>query len=163
MELYGLELMADFPTSIPRQRRSIPIIKNTWLIDVDGSKNRITNYSVKAIIEDRNGDLLIGTWSSGLMRFRRGGNTFYRYPQLNEANSAYSLFLDKHNRLWVEPGDTVLCVLDNPQNVRQPEMHQYPYSTNHFDIFYKIVHDPVTKTLWALYPRRCVLSRKRYA
>lgn len=26
MELYGLELMADFPTSIPRQRRSIPII-----------------------------------------------------------------------------------------------------------------------------------------
>ena len=28
-------------------------------------------------------------------------------------------------------------------------MHQYPYSTNHFDIFYKIVHDPVTKTLWA--------------
>ena len=28
-------------------------------------------------------------------------------------------------------------------------MHQYPYSTNHFDTFYKIVHDPVTKTLWA--------------
>lgn len=28
-------------------------------------------------------------------------------------------------------------------------MHQYPYSTSHFDTFYKIVHDPVTKTLWA--------------
>lgn len=123
--------------------------KNTWLIDVDGSKNRITNYSVKAIIEDRNGDLLIGTWSSGLMRFRRGGNTFYRYPQLNEANSAYSLFLDKHNRLWVGTWGYGVVRLDNPQNVRQPEIHQYPYSTNHFDIFYKIVHDPVTKTLWA--------------
>lgn len=123
--------------------------KNTWLIDVDGSKNRITNYSVKAIIEDRNGDLLIGTWSAGLMRFRRGGNTFYRYPQLNEANSAYSLFLDKHNHLWVGTWGYGVVRLDNPQNVRQPEMHQYPYSTNHFDIFYKIVHDPVTKTLWA--------------
>lgn len=123
--------------------------KNTWLIDVDGSKYRISNYSVKAIIEDRNGDLLIGTWSAGLMRFRRGGNTFYRYPQLNDANSAYSLFLDKHNRLWVGTWGYGVVRLDNPQNVRQPEMHQYPYSTNHFDIFYKIVHDPVTKTLWA--------------
>ena len=123
--------------------------KNTWLIDVDGSKNRITNYSVKAIIEDRNGDLLIGTWSAGLMRFHRGGNTFYRYPRLNTTNSAYSLFLDKHNRLWVGTWGYGVVRLDNPGNVRQPEMHQYPYSTSHFDTFYKIVHDPVTKTLWA--------------
>lgn len=123
--------------------------KNTWLIDADGSKNRITNYSVKAIIEDRNGDLLIGTWSAGLMRFRRGSNTFYRYPRLNALNSAYSLFLDKHNHLWVGTWGYGVVRLDNPQNVRQPEMHQYPYSTNHFDTFYKIVHDPVTKTLWA--------------
>mgnify|MGYP003369350512 FL=1 len=123
--------------------------KNTWLIDVDGSKNRMTNYSVKAIIEDRNGDLLIGTWSAGLMRFRRGSNTFYRYPRLNALNSAYSLFLDKHNHLWVGTWGYGVVRLNNPQNVRQPEMHQYPYSTNHFDTFYKIVHDPVTKTLWA--------------
>ena len=123
--------------------------KNTWLIEVDGSKNRISNYSVKAIIEDRNGDLLIGTWSAGLMRFRRGSNTFYRYPQLNDANSAYSLFLDNHNHLWVGTWGYGVVRLDNPQNVRQPGIHQYPYSTNHFDIFYKIVHDPVTKTLWA--------------
>ena len=123
--------------------------KNTWLIDVDGSKNRMTNYSVKAIIEDRNGDLLIGTWSAGLMRFRRGSNTFYRYPRLNALNSAYSLFLDKHNHLWVGTWGYGVVRLDNPGNVRQPKMHQYPYSTSHFDTFYKIVHDPVTKTLWA--------------
>ena len=123
--------------------------KNARLIDIDGSKNRITNYSVKAIIEDRNGDLLIGTWSAGLLRFRRGGNTFYRYPRLNATNSAYSLFLDKHDHLWVGTWGYGVVRLDNPGNVRQPEMHQYPYSTNHFDTFYKIVHDPVTKTLWA--------------
>ena len=123
--------------------------KNASLIDIDGSKNRITNYSVKAIIEDRNGDLLIGTWSAGLLRFRRGGNTFYRYPRLNATNSAYSLFLDKHDHLWVGTWGYGVVRLDNPGNVRQPEMHQYPYSTNHFDTFYKIVHDPVTKTLWA--------------
>ena len=123
--------------------------KNAWLIDEDGSRKKIPGYSVKAIIEDRNGDLLIGTWSAGLMRFRRGGNTFYRYPRLNTTNSAYSLFLDKHNHLWVGTWGYGVVRLDNPGNVRQPEMHQYPYSTNHFDTFYKIVHDPVTKTLWA--------------
>ena len=123
--------------------------KNAWLIDENGSRKKMPGYSVKAIIEDRNGDLLIGTWSSGLMRFRRGGNTFYRYPQLNATNSAYSLFLDKHNHLWVGTWGYGVMRLDNPGNVRQPEMHQYPYSTSHFDTFYKIVHDPVTKTLWA--------------
>lgn len=123
--------------------------KNAWLIDENGSRKKMPGYSVKAIIEDRNGDLLIGTWSSGLMRFRRGSNTFYRYPRLNATNSAYSLFLDKHNHLWVGTWGYGVVRLDNPGNVRQPEMHQYPYSTSHFDTFYKIVHDPVTKTLWA--------------
>ena len=123
--------------------------KNAWLIDEDGSRKKVHGYSVKAIIEDRNGDLLIGTWSAGLMRFRRGGNTFYCYPRLNTTNSAYSLFLDKHQRLWVGTWGYGVVRLDNPGNVRQPEMHKYPYSTNHFDTFYKIVHDPVTKTLWA--------------
>ena len=123
--------------------------KNAWLIDENGSRKKMPGYSVKAIIEDRNGDLLIGTWSAGLMRFRRGGNTFYRYPQLNATNSAYSLFLDKHQRLWVGTWGYGVVRLDNPGNVRQPEMHQYPYSANHFDTFYKIAHDPVTKTLWA--------------
>lgn len=46
--------------------------KNTWLIDESGHKAKITNYSVKAIAEDKNGDLLIGTWSAGLLRFNRG-------------------------------------------------------------------------------------------
>ena len=123
--------------------------KKAWLIDEDGSRKKMPGYSVKAIIEDRNGDLLIGTWSSGLMRFHRGGNTFYRYPRLNATNSAYSLFLDKHQRLWVGTWGYGVVRLDNPGNVRQPEMHQYPYSTSHFDTFYKIIHDPVTKTLWA--------------
>ena len=123
--------------------------KNAWLIDENGSRKKMPGYSVKAIIEDRNGDLLIGTWSAGLMRFRRGGNTFYRYPRLNATNSAYSLFLDKHQRLWVGTWGYGVVRLDNPRNVRQPEIHQYSYSTSHFDTFYKIIQDPVTKTLWA--------------
>ena len=123
--------------------------QNTWLIDENGHKQKISRYSVKAIVEDQNGDLLIGTWSSGLMRFKRGTNIMYRYPSFNATNSAYSLFFDKHRRLWVGTWGYGVVRLDNPGNVRQPGAHQYPYSASHFDTFYKIVHDPVTKTLWA--------------
>lgn len=123
--------------------------QNTWLIDENGHKQKISRYSVKAIVEDQNGDLLIGTWSSGLMRFKRGTNIMYRYPSFNATNSAYSLFFDKHRRLWVGTWGYGVVRLDNPGNVRQPGAHQYPYSASHFDSFYKIVHDPVTKTLWA--------------
>ena len=123
--------------------------QNTWLIDENGHKQKISRYSVKAIVEDQNGDLLIGTWSSGLMRFKRGTNIMYRYPSFNATNSAYSLFFDKHRRLWVGTWGYGVVRLDNPGNVRQPGVHQYPYSASHFDTFYKIVHDPVTKTLWA--------------
>lgn len=75
--------------------------KNTWLVDSNGKKTKMGGYSVKAIVEDKNGDLLIGTWSSGLLRLHRGSHTFLRYPVLSDMNSAYSLFFDSKQRLWV--------------------------------------------------------------
>lgn len=123
--------------------------KNSWLIDEYGNKLRMTNYSVKAIVEDTNGDLLIGTWSAGLLRFKVGRHTFQRYPKLNATNSAYSLYLDKLQRLWVGTWGYGVLRIDNPANVRNPLIKQYPYSTNHFDTYYKIVEDPVTQSLWA--------------
>ena len=123
--------------------------KNTWLVDSNGKKTKMGGYSVKAIVEDKNGDLLIGTWSSGLLRLHRGSHTFQRYPVLNDMNSAYSLFFDSKQRLWVGTWGYGVIRLDNPGDVRNPKIYKYPYNTNHFDIFYKITEDPVTHTLWA--------------
>ncbi len=122
---------------------------NTWLIDELGNKLRMTDYSVKAIVEDTNGDLLLGTWSAGLLRFKVGGHSFVRYPKLNAANSAYSLFFDKYHRLWVGTWGYGVVRIDNPDNVKTPMITQYPYTTSHFDTYYKIVEDPVTRSLWA--------------
>ncbi len=123
--------------------------ENTWLLDELGNKLRTTDYSVKAIVEDTNGDLLIGTWSAGLLRFKVGGHTFVRYPKLNATNSAYSLFFDKYHRLWVGTWGYGVLRIDNPGNVKTPTIIQYPYTTSHFDTYYKIVEDPVTHSLWA--------------
>ena len=83
------------------------------------------------------------------MRLKRGSNVFRSYPKLNDRNSAYSLFFDRNHRLWVGTwGYGVLCI-SNPDNLKNPQYHQYPYATNNFDIFYKFVEDPTTNTLWA--------------
>ena len=122
---------------------------NTLMMEANGQKRQMFNYSVKSIVEDKNGDLLVGTWSAGLLRLRRGSHTFLRYPQLNAMNSAYSLFFDRYHRLWVGTWGYGVMRIDNPNDFRNPKIFQYPYSTSHFDTYYKIVEDPITHTLWA--------------
>lgn len=122
---------------------------NSWIVNTDGNKSRTGNFSPKAILEDRNGEMLIGTWNSGLMRLYRKTNTFVRYPLINSKNSVYSLFFDSHHRLWAGSWGNGIVRIDNPDNLRQPKIHQYPYSTGYFDTFYKIVENRRTHTLWA--------------
>lgn len=123
--------------------------RNSWEMTANGRKQRLGQYSVKAILEDSNGDLLVGTWANGLLRLKKGTNTFLCYPQINSKNSAYSLFLDSRHRLWVGSWGCGVLRIDNPNNVFHPIMHQYPYKVGYFDIFYNIVENRQTKHLWA--------------
>ena len=50
-------------------------------------------------IQNPDGDLFIGTWSSGLFRFDPSAAAFFAYPAFNEAGSAFSLLLDSRDRL----------------------------------------------------------------
>ena len=83
-------------------------------LDPERQKTDSTPYSVKAIAEDRQGNIYIGTWNSGLMKLQQGTRTFIRYPQLNHLNSAYSLTFDSKGRLWMAHGDMALSDLTNP-------------------------------------------------
>ncbi|MCH4181716.1 MAG: response regulator [Prevotella sp.] len=123
--------------------------RNTCLVSLNGKLRRIGSYSVKSIIEDDRGNLFLGTWNNGLMRFHRGGNYFYQYPKLNAFNSAYSLYLDKRHHLWVGTWGYGMLRIDHPENIAHLQIHQYPYKSHYFDTYYKIIEDPVTNTLWA--------------
>lgn len=122
---------------------------NSWLVSSNGEKTRMPICSVKSILEDDNGDLLVGTWATGLLRLKKGSHTFLQYPNINKHNSAYSLFFDYRHRLWIGTwGYGVVCI-DNPSDMKHPVMHQYPYQPRYFDTFYQVVEDPITHTLWA--------------
>ncbi len=109
----------------------------------------MTGYSVKSMVQAPNGDLIIGTWSSDLLRLRRGTHTFLRYPAFNAIHSAYSLCYDHRGRLWVGSwGNGAVC-MDHPDDIHHPQVKAYPFTTGNFDIFLSIVEDPVTHNLWA--------------
>lgn len=144
--------------------------KNTWLVTEEGRRLRMTDYSVKSILQAPNGDLLVGTWSADLLRLRKGTHTFYRYPSFNDGHSAYSLCMDRRHRLWVGTWGYGVARIDNPDDVRHPRVTHYPYASGNFDIFLGIVEDPVTHSLWAatregictLYPDDGTDTWKRY-
>lgn len=110
------------------------------MLDAKGRKTRSTPYSVKAIAEDKGGNIYVGTWSSGLFRFRPGTRTFVRYPQRNHLNSAYSLTFDSYGRLWIGTWGHGIERLDEPQNPNSEKIQrwQQPGLTN---FYYRIVED----------------------
>jgi ligand-binding sensor domain-containing protein/DNA-binding response OmpR family regulator/two-component sensor histidine kinase len=122
---------------------------NTYITHPDGKRTKLGAYSVKNIIEDNKGNIFFGTWANGLIRFEKGSREFYQYKKFNKRNSAYSLHFDKIGRLWIGTWGYGIVRLDNPYNTKNPKEHQYPFKTNNFDTFYKIIEDPITNTMWA--------------
>lgn len=123
--------------------------KNMQWRDVQGHRIHVKNYSPKSIIEDRNHNIYFGTWNNGLYRFRPESRTIYQYPPVNPHNSAYSLFFDSHQRLWIGTWRYGMVRMDHPENIAHPGIVHYPYLPNHFDTYYKFLEDKVSNTLWA--------------
>lgn len=124
-------------------------VEDITTIDPDGKKSKSDYYSVKAIAEDKNGNIYIGTWATGLYRFKPETKTFYRYPQHNHLNSAYSLTFDSKGRLWIGTWGHGIERLDEPQNPNSDKIHRWkqPGLTNYF---YRIVEDRESGTMIAV-------------
>ena len=56
--------------------------------------------NVQAMLEDEQGDLLIGTWQDGLYRYAVKTRTFIHYPQ-EEVKSVLSLFQGSRGVIWI--------------------------------------------------------------
>ena len=67
--------------------------------------------NIQCLLEDENGDLLIGTWQAGLYHYNVKENLFTHYPPLDPDNSVLSLFLDSRGTLWAGTNGAGLCRL----------------------------------------------------
>ena len=73
--------------------------------------------SIKSLFEDSDGDLWVGTWSSGLFRYSRKEDKFYAYPKINERNSAHVIYQDSNRKMWVGGWDCGLFLLNHPKDM----------------------------------------------
>ena len=109
--------------------------------------------SVKSLLEDDRGDIWIGTWNEGLFRHESATGRYYRYPRLNEQNSAHVLFQDKERNIWVGTWRGGLTLLKNAWHAEGVKMVTYrkkegdPSSLSD-DIVYALAEDAYTGDLW---------------
>lgn len=122
--------------------------KNATLISPEGRKMDRWWFSVKAMAEDRHGNLYVGTWENGLMCFNPKTRQFRQYPKMNDMNSAFSLLIDSKGRLWVGTFGYGLQMLPHPDRIKDAQVVTFKSNMPGFDTFYKLVEDPVTHCIW---------------
>lgn len=79
----------------------------TQLVKIDAAQKQHKYYpigqAIRAITEDRQHRLWIGTEGGGLVKFNAGNGTLKRYTQANglPSNSVLNILVDNHDRLWL--------------------------------------------------------------
>ena len=101
-------------------------------------------YSVKAISEDRHGNLYIGTWSNGLIRIDNKRKTINKI--VGTVQNVYALCFDTAGRLWTGGWEHGAFVIAQPDSTFLP--HIIPVKETENQRVYKIVHDPASQTVW---------------
>lgn len=116
------------------------------------NNSTLPRSAVKALMEDKRGDVWIGTWDKGLFRYDSLKNRFIEYPQFNPRNSAHSLCEDSYGRIWIGTWNEGLYCLENPRETDHPHWKHYekkdaPRSLVS-NFIYSLEEDPTSQTLW---------------
>lgn len=109
--------------------------------------------AVKALYEDKDGDIWIGTWSHGLYRYSPTINQFFAYPKFNLSNSAHVVFQDSNEQIWVGTWRSGLFRLDHAKDMSNVSFVNFTHTKGDQqslsdDIVYAISEDLNTNTLW---------------
>lgn len=120
-----------------------------------GSKSfvRENGADVKSIIEDRRGQIWIGTWEQGLFRYDPVKGKFYTYLNINPSNSSHVLFQDEAENIWVGTWRYGLVKLVNPYDMKHFSFHTYMHNEGNDhslldNIIYTITQDRTSKKIW---------------
>lgn len=72
------------------------------------------NMDIKSVVEDRKGQIWIGTWEQGLLRYSPQEELYYTYDGINPGNSAHVIFQDEAGNIWIGTWRYGLVKLINP-------------------------------------------------
>ena len=85
---------------------------------VQDSLKKVLEYNSKTLYPDPNGDMWIGTWDKGLLRYDNETHKIIKYPRLNRQNSAHVITKDSKGRIWVGSFGGGIALLNNPYDAK---------------------------------------------
>ncbi|MDR2921522.1 MAG: response regulator [Tannerella sp.] len=109
--------------------------------------------SIKALIEDSQHHIWIGTWSDGLYRYDPLQDRLYHYPPLEPENGIHCVFEDSKQRIWAGTWKNGVYLLENPYEMDDLNIRSFIYDKNNpnsvgDNYIYDISEDLNTGTIW---------------
>ena len=119
----------------------------------ENTGNVMPRTAIKSLFEDDRGDIWIGTWDAGLYRYEKKTGKYFRYPRLNEQNSAHYVFQDSQKNIWVGTWRGGLVLLKDAYRPDKTTWITYRYDEKNLagisdDIIYALSEDLNTHSLW---------------
>lgn len=122
----------------------------TVVPDGKGGERR---FSVQTLMQDRDGNIWLGTWSDGLWRWDLKNNRLINYPKLNQRGSVHYLFQDSKGTMWAIGWGEGLYRLHFSKDLRRMTYDSYQEkpgmsSALGDNMAYCIAEDVNTNTIW---------------
>lgn len=95
----------------------------------------ICGNSIKALLEDKNGDIWVATYGHGICRLDRKTGEFIQYPPVTPLNRCNSLIQDADGNIWTCTWGDGLTKIENRNNNLNPVYTQYQTTTVYECIF----------------------------
>ena len=111
------------------------------------------DLDVKSVIEDRKGQIWIGTWEQGLLRYHPEEGRYYTYEGINPTNSAHVIFQDAAGNIWIGTWRYGLVKLIHPYDSEHFSFQTFQHDRGNprsllDNIIYTIAQDKNSGKLW---------------
>lgn len=123
------------------------------VVDEKQTGGVLSSYAIKALWEDSEGDIWIGTWANGLYRYSAREDKFYAYPSIGERNNPHVIFEDSEHLIWIGTWGDGLYRLEHPKDLSRVSYVNYSPRKGDAEslqdnIIYALAEDPHTHSLW---------------
>ena len=125
--------------------------KNVTLVEPNGKQRPMPYINAKSFAEDSKGNIYVGTWSKSLYRLESNRCFIHKFdlPTNDNSQKTYMVMLDSHGHLWMNAWGGGIKCLTNPSDFNDPGYIDLYNGDKNTAINYRIIHDPVTHTMWA--------------
>lgn len=113
------------------------------------------SMNIQTIYEDKNGELLIGTWRQGLFRYSPFTRKFVRQQAFSSKETVLEILEDSRGSMWMATDGSGLLKVGSSSVYRQLEiLKRYLVTVENSAVSYtpvsvvSLAEDPATHTLW---------------